>query len=47
MMAVMAISAWVGYKLDQWLSIEFPVFTLGFTVVAIGLVLYKLVKSLS
>ncbi|GJM27414.1 MAG: hypothetical protein DHS20C17_00490 [Cyclobacteriaceae bacterium] len=47
MMAVMAISAWLGYKVDQQLNFQFPVFTLVFILIAIGLILYKLVKSLS
>ena len=45
MMATMALSAWLGWKLDQKLELGFPVFTLVFIITAVALVLYKLVKS--
>ena len=47
MMAIMAFSAWLGWKLDQSLNLNFPVFTLVFIIAAITLLLYKIVKSLS
>jgi len=45
MMAVMALSAWLGYKLDQTLDFSFPIFTLVFILTALGLLMYKLIKS--
>ena len=47
MMAIMAFSAWLGYKLDERLNFQFPLFTLVFVITALGLLLYKIVKSLS
>ena len=47
MMAIMAVSAWLGWKLDERLNFKFPVFTLTFIITAVGLVLYKIVRSLS
>lgn len=42
----MAILGWLGYKLDQKLSLEFPVFMLLFGFLAFGSVMYKVYKSL-
>lgn len=47
MMAVMALSAWLGWKLDQKLNLQFPIFTLVFIITALALVLYKLIRSFS
>lgn len=47
MMAIMAFSAWLGWKIDQWMELNFPVFTLVLTITAVALVLYKLIRSLS
>jgi F0F1-type ATP synthase assembly protein I len=42
----MAILGWLGYKLDQKLSLEFPVFMLLFGFLGFGAVMYKAYKSL-
>jgi F0F1-type ATP synthase assembly protein I len=47
MMAVMALSAWLGWKLDQWMELSFPIFTLVLTIATVALVLYKIIRSLS
>ena len=47
MMAVMAFSAWLGLKTDELLNLQFPLFTLLFIISALGLILYKIVRSLS
>jgi apolipoprotein N-acyltransferase len=47
MMAVMALSAWLGWELDQKLNLQFPIFTLVFIITALALVLYKLIRSFS
>jgi hypothetical protein len=46
MMAVMGISAWLGLKTDEFFDLQFPAFTLTFIITALGLVLYKIVRSL-
>jgi hypothetical protein len=46
MMAVMAFSAWLGLKADKYLELQFPLFTLIFIITALGLILYKMVRSL-
>ena len=45
MMAVMGISAWLGLKTDEFFDLQFPAFTLTFIIAALGLVLYKIVRS--
>ena len=42
----MGVLGWLGYKLDQKLSFEFPVFMLLFGFLAFGAMLYKVYKSL-
>ena len=42
----MAILGWLGYKLDQKLSLQFPAFMLLFGFLAFGSVMYQVYKSL-
>jgi F0F1-type ATP synthase assembly protein I len=42
----MAILGWLGYKLDQKLSLQFPVFMLLFGFLGFGGVMYQVYKSL-
>jgi hypothetical protein len=42
----MAIFGWLGYKLDQKLSLEFPAFMLLFGFLAFGSVMYQVYKSI-
>ena len=46
-LASIAIFGWIGYKLDQWLELRYPVFmmTLGF--LGFGGVLYRLIKTMN
>ena len=46
MMAAMGFSAWLGLKVDELLNLKFPAFTLIFIIAALGLLLYKLVRSI-
>ncbi len=46
MMAIMGFAAWLGLKTDELFDLRFPVFTLIFIIAALGLVLYKIVRSL-
>jgi hypothetical protein len=43
----MAIFGWLGYKLDQKLSLEFPAFMLLFGFLAFGSVMYQVYKSIN
>jgi F0F1-type ATP synthase assembly protein I len=42
----MGVLGWLGYKLDQRLSLEFPLFMLLFVLLAFGAMMYKVYKSL-
>ncbi|HEU5289498.1 MAG TPA: AtpZ/AtpI family protein [Cyclobacteriaceae bacterium] len=42
----MAILGWLGYKLDQKLSLQFPAFMLLFGFLGFSGVMYKVYKSL-
>jgi hypothetical protein len=39
------MSAWIGFKIDNWLSWKFPVFLLVFVLVSFGGMIYKLYRS--
>ena len=47
LLASIGIFGWLGYKLDQYLSFEFPAFMLLFGFLAFGGMLYKVYKSLN
>lgn len=36
---------WLGYKLDQYLALQFPVFMLVFGFLAFGAIMYQVYKS--
>lgn len=39
------VFGWLGYKLDQYLKLQFPAFMLLFGFLAFGAVLYQVYKS--
>ena len=47
MVAIMAVSTWLGLKVDALLNLQFPLFTLIFIITALGLLLYKIIRSIS
>jgi len=47
MMAAIGISLWLGYLLDQWLGMKFPLFMIIFSLLALALLLWKIVKDTS
>jgi hypothetical protein len=47
MIAIMGIGVWAGVKIDQWLDLDFPAFTLGLMILSvIGAVYYAIRKFL-
>lgn len=43
MMLIMAAGAFAGYKIDQWLELSFPAFTLGLMILSvIGAIFYAI-----
>jgi hypothetical protein len=45
MMIIMGIGVWLGVKLDQWLSMSFPVFTLGLMILAVIGAIYHAIRK--
>ncbi|WP_343701512.1 AtpZ/AtpI family protein [Chitinophaga sp.] len=45
MMAAIGIALWVGYKLDQWIGMRFPLFMIIFSLLALALLLWRIVKD--
>ena len=43
--ATIALTGWLGYKLDQWLALKFPVFMLIFGMLGFGGSLYQIYRS--
>lgn len=47
MMASLGVSLWLGYMLDQWLGMPFPLFMIIFSLLALALLLWQIVKDTS
>lgn len=47
MLVTIGVGAWLGYKLDQYLGLEFPVFLLLFVFLLFGGVMYQLYRMLN
>jgi len=45
MMAIMGIGVWMGVKLDQWLNLSFPAFTLGLMVLSVAGAVYHAIRK--
>lgn len=46
MFAIIGIGVFGGVKLDEWLHLEFPVFTLILSVLAVSAAIYSAIKDL-
>lgn len=46
-LAGIGLAAWLGYKLDQYLELFFPVFLLLFVFVSFGGMMYQLYRSIN
>ncbi|GIL22763.1 MAG: hypothetical protein BroJett042_12760 [Bacteroidota bacterium] len=47
MLVTIGVGAWLGYKLDQYLELKFPVFLLTFVFLLFGGVMYQLYRMLN
>jgi len=47
MMATAGIATWIGYKIDQYLELRFPAFTISLLLVSLIGVIYWLIKSVT
>lgn len=46
MFAIIGLGVYGGYKLDQWLEIGFPVFTVLMSIISVAAAIYTAVKDL-
>lgn len=46
MFAIIGLGIFGGYKLDQWLKIGFPVFTVLMSIISVAAAIYTAVKDL-
>jgi F0F1-type ATP synthase assembly protein I len=47
LLVIIAVSGWIGYKLDQWLNFKFPVFMLILGFLGFGGMMYQLYRSIN
>lgn len=45
MLAAIGIALWAGYMLDQWIGLRIPVFMIIFSLLALALLLWRIVKD--
>jgi len=45
--AGMALAGWLGYKLDNYFELGFPVFLLSFIILVFGGMMYQIYKNLN
>jgi F0F1-type ATP synthase assembly protein I len=47
MLVAIGLALWLGHLLDQWLGIRFPAFMIIFSLLSLGLLLWRIVKDTS
>jgi F0F1-type ATP synthase assembly protein I len=47
LIALIGAALFVGYKIDQWAGFRFPLFMIVLSLLAIGLLLWRIVKDTS
>jgi hypothetical protein len=45
MMAIMGIGVYAGIKIDQWLELSFPAFTLGLMILSVAGAIYHAIRK--
>jgi F0F1-type ATP synthase assembly protein I len=45
MIAIMGIGVWLGVKIDQWLNLSFPAFTLGLMILSVIGAIYHAIRK--
>lgn len=46
MLVIILLGVWGGVKLDELIDIKFPVFTVVFSFLSVGLAIYVVIKDL-
>lgn len=47
LLATIAVCGWIGYKLDQWLEFNYPIFMITLGLLGFGGVMYQLYRSIN
>jgi len=47
LLVVIAVFGWVGYKIDQWLGLKIPAFTLILGFLSFGGMMYQVYRSIN
>lgn len=47
MIAIIGIFTFAGYKLDHWMHLKYPVFTISFIFLSVALAIYSIIRSLN
>jgi len=45
MMTIMGIGTWVGWLIDRWLNMSFPIFLLVFMVLSVAGAIYQAIRK--
>ncbi|GAA4320868.1 AtpZ/AtpI family protein [Compostibacter hankyongensis] len=45
MLAMLGLATWLGYKLDRWMELRFPIFLLIFPLAALTVFLWKVIRA--
>jgi hypothetical protein len=46
MFAIIGVGIFAGVKLDQWLHLKFPIFTVIFSILSVSAAIYSAIKDL-
>lgn len=45
MIVIMGLGTWIGVKIDQWLNLNFPAFTLGLMILSVIAAVYQAIRK--
>jgi F0F1-type ATP synthase assembly protein I len=45
MAAIMGVGVWLGFKIDHWLQLSFPAFTLGLMIISVAAAIYHAIRK--
>lgn len=45
MIAIMGIGVWIGYKIDHWLDLSFPIFTFSLMILSVIGAIYNAIRK--
>jgi ATP synthase protein I len=47
MIAIIGIFTFAGYKLDHWLHLKYPIFTISLILLSVVIAIYSIIRSLN